>query len=44
MAKGPNKMVNSKLQMLIDCLDAPGNGMPLEIAAVYSSNFIKCCR
>lgn len=44
MAKGPNNMVNSKLQMLIDCLDALGKGVTLEISPVYSSNFIKCCR
>lgn len=34
--------VNTKLQMRIDCLDAPGDIMPVEGSFVYLSNFTEC--
>lgn len=40
--KDTNNMANSKLQMVIDCLDVLGDSMPLEVTFVYSPNFRKC--
>lgn len=34
--------VNTKLQMCIDCLDAPGDSTPAEGTFVYLSNFTEC--
>lgn len=34
--------VNTKLQMWIDCLDAPGGTTPVERTFVYLSNFTEC--
>lgn len=36
------QQVNTKLQMCIDCLDAPGDTMPAERTFVYLSNFTEC--
>lgn len=40
--KDTNNTANSKLQMVIDCLDVLGDSMPLEVTFVYSPNFRKC--
>lgn len=36
------QQVNTKLQMCIDCLDAPGDSTPAEGTFVYLSNFTEC--
>lgn len=40
--KDTNNTANSKLQMVIDCLDVLCDSMPLEVTFVYSPNFRKC--